>query len=291
LENTDHRPFKKKFDVSQQNTSHQNDSGESDEINKTIAHFNIDINFNIVRFFDKTQESESNTNNNNGGNSLEKTFKWSLSISNVQKKKNVNKYFILVAVSRIDVGKDMNGNVNEDMKGTKKNNDDCNIGKLDKKEYKHFQEQENCQLKISIQSVSTKKGIAIYNLELKEEKKNYSLNKNTSVTYYYSDSISGICRFVEEEIVDQSQSLKRFIILNYHGIYSYEISDSCDFFNFNDKFEYPSSIKRKLIDSNHCFDILLSCIFNKYFLVTQYKNCVQPLEGKRLKKTMISLFV
>ena len=70
---------------------------------------------------------------------------------------------------------------------------------------------------------------------------------------------------------------RRFIILNFRGIYSIEFSKYFGSFNLNEKFEYPKSIRRKLdnwyVDSGvDCMKRLLSCIYNKYFLITKYKN-------------------
>src|SRR5581483_591596 len=71
-----------------------------------------------------------------------------------------------------------------------------------------------------------KKGIAIYRLELKKmqnEKNEYYVP--STVTSYYSNNISGICRFIEDldedkYILNLNVKLKRFIILNIHGIYN-----------------------------------------------------------------------
>ena len=58
----------------------------------------------------------------------------------------------------------------------------------------------------------------------------YVLDKETPVFWHYSFEVSGICRFVEghedldeldspaENKVNKRMQLKRFIILNYHGI-------------------------------------------------------------------------
>jgi hypothetical protein len=157
------------------------------------------------------------------------------------------------------------------------------------------------------QTNEIKKGVAIYRLELtknhneenkekeKGEKKGYILN---AVTLYYSTKISGICRFIEvsdEDDEDKSYDTERFIILNFRGIYNFEFNDHFKYFNLNEKFEkfeYPQSVRHELDDwftrtddcddCDDCMEQLISCIYNKYFLVTQYKNDVQLLEGKKV---------
>src|SRR5438045_3714775 len=120
-------------------------------------------------------------------------------------------------------------------------------------------------------------------MEIKKENENYVLG---AVTRYYSNDISGICSFIEDkkdkededkddktsliskiwlrkkkeekdkddkEVNDKDDKeedddteLKRFIILNFRGIYNFEFDDDFDFFNLNEKFEYPQSIRREL---------------------------------------------
>ncbi|CAB4429799.1 unnamed protein product [Rhizophagus irregularis] len=108
----------------------------------------------------------------------------------------------------------------------------------------------------------------------KNEKKNYSLK---AVTCYYSYNISGICRFIEDSSEeredekgskgkekgkednvpkadeadvnksrDKDNKLKRFIVLNTHGIYNFKFSDNYDSFKMDEKFEYPESLKCRL---------------------------------------------
>ena len=51
---------------------------------------------------------------------------------------------------------------------------------------------------------------------------------NLKVTRYYSNKISGICRFVEASSDDDFEQ-RRFVILNFHGIYSFEFRDDFNF--------------------------------------------------------------
>ncbi|PKC06601.1 hypothetical protein RhiirA5_501267 [Rhizophagus irregularis] len=114
---------------------------------------------------------------------------------------------------------------------------------------------------------------------LKDEKENYTFVHNPETSHYHTRGIgigiSGICRFVEYS--DDSESsdpriyvtdnkcfvLKKFVILNFHdSLGSSEISD--------------------------CMDILLSCVYDKYFLVEQYKNNVQLLEVYGLAKMKLA---
>ncbi|GBC18552.2 hypothetical protein GLOIN_2v1769895 [Rhizophagus irregularis DAOM 181602=DAOM 197198] len=132
-------------------------------------------------------------------------------------------------------------------------------------------------------------------------KKKYDLS---GVTCYYSNNISGICRLIEVSNENDQPSndsqLKRFVILNFHGIYNFALkslnkvrpNDNFDSFKLNEKFEkfeYPPSTKRELKNwytskNTNCMERLLSCIYDKYFLVTQYKNDVQSLEVYNLEK-------
>ncbi|GBB90272.1 hypothetical protein RclHR1_17170003 [Rhizophagus clarus] len=102
-------------------------------------------------------------------NGNDNNYKWCFDISNMHKE-NDNKYNILVAVSCI--------NVDEDMKRNERN--DENFG-------------------------NTNKGVAIYRLELEregiEERESYDLG---TVTRYYCNEISGLCRFVEFSRKDES---------------------------------------------------------------------------------------
>jgi hypothetical protein len=136
---------------------------------------------------------------------------------------------------------------------------------------------------IKINETTPKKGIAIYCLELKKEEESHALNK---ITLYYSNSISGICNFIEVTSEDDIEQ-RRFILLNFRGIYNFEFDSYFEYFNLNEKFEYPQCIRRELDnwykDSDiDCMNRLLTCIYDKYFLVTRYKNDVQSLEGKKL---------
>ncbi|GES84536.1 hypothetical protein GLOIN_2v1769895 [Rhizophagus clarus] len=236
----------------------------SDDIDKTIAYFKIKDGFSIDKFYstdykpssfqDELQDKEDNGKNSN--------YKWCFDISNMHKENDnkCNKYFILVAISRI--------NVDEDMKRNERN--DENFDKT--------------------------KGVAIYRLELErkeiEERESYDLG---AVTRYYCNEISGLCRFVEFSRKDESSDdeqerftisnnteQERFAILNFSGIHSIDFDGNRDSFHFNEMFQYPTSIRRELDDcystKDDCIKRLISCIYNKYFLVTQYKNDVQSLE-------------
>ncbi|GBC18582.2 hypothetical protein GLOIN_2v1769896 [Rhizophagus irregularis DAOM 181602=DAOM 197198] len=294
LENTDHRTFNMK-------ESDNKKSEKSDVIDKTIAYFRINDNFTISKFYDKkykpppfNQESKLNTSDDDAKEDEKSdTFRWSFDVSNLHK--NDDEYYILVAVSRV--------NVNEDMKENKRDNTKFDF--LEKIEFTQelaeFKEKsgeppdppntpnkEKDDQRITIPDNTpkkAKKGIAIYRLKLKEEKKNFILN---DVTCYYSDSISGICSFIEVTNDDDVEQ-RRFIIFNFRGIYNFEFNSHFDYFNLNEKFKYPQSIRRELdnwyTDSGtDCMKRLLTCIYDKYFLVTQYKNDVQSLEVYNLAK-------
>ncbi|GBC00061.1 hypothetical protein RclHR1_37290002 [Rhizophagus clarus] len=201
----------------------------------------------------RLQVSDKNDYSSDDTNEKDETFKWSYDISNVHKV-NDSRYFIFVAISRIDA--------DEDVKGTKEKNDDKHYKKGRLRKYRKYlhkrdgnsecSETQNAKVDISSESESGKKGIAIYCIELakeiKEGKKNYVLS---AVTCHCSEGILGICKFIEVSVKDYSKcvhdsELKRFIILNFHGIYNFEFNSHFDFFDLNEKFEYPRSFRREL---------------------------------------------
>jgi hypothetical protein len=272
------------------------DGGKSDEIDgdkpdkdigETIAYFKINDELNIVDVdfkpppFDGDQE-EKNTE-----------VKWSIDISNLQK--NGNKYFILVAISRIDVDEDMKGkNVKDGKEFYKKRN------------FSKVKFNDGAAVNID----GTKKGTAIYRFRLVERRNNnnekdYVLNDPKKDTAYcYFDGISGICRFVEdydnlndeklnspENNTERKKQLKRFKILNFHGIYNFAFDRGFNYFNLNEKHNYPKSVRHEFdhwyTAGNDCMERLLSCIYDKYFFVKRNKGVMQSLEGKNI----IYLFV
>jgi hypothetical protein len=341
LENTDHRPFtssKKNvnFDNKDESDGPDKHDDDSNNIDQTIAYFKINNNFMIEKFYKEdykppeysvdSSDSETIAAENETSN-----FKWSFDISNMQEMNDSETFSILIAISYIDVDKDM--------RQTEKKEDynkklDYKREFLSRKRFKclsreldeNNDEFDDYTINMTQRSISenfnslnddttkhTKKGVAIYRIELEKEiredrKEIYFLS---AVTCHYTNKISGICRFIEvgvdskslndsaeqKKIVnnievsnkDNSKSLidyqlKRFIILNFHGIYNFEFNERFDFFNLNEKFKYPTSIRRELdnwfAEKDDCMKRLLSCIYDKYFLVTQYKNDVQSLEGK-----------
>ncbi|CAB5389622.1 unnamed protein product [Rhizophagus irregularis] len=294
LQNTDYRPFIN--DKKENPSNNKNKSDDSVKIDKTIAYFKINFDFIIETFYstDCSSNSDEKITKEKKSDSKEdkKNYKWSLDISNMHKKKD-NKYFILFAISRIKV--------DEDMKGTEKNNDDKN--KLDKTKYEPTNKCKSQGENITSSSNKSNKGIAIYRIELRKEgADNYIL---TAVTRFYSNKISGICRFIysrdddddekskSNDVNDEKSSdieLKRFIILNFRGIYSIKFDDNFDFLDFNEKFKYPQII-RFVLDNWYTFDEfsdctnrLLTCIYDKYFVITKYISGTQSLEVYDLAK-------
>ncbi|PKC70466.1 hypothetical protein RhiirA1_501318 [Rhizophagus irregularis] len=244
------------------------------------------------------EAASSDSNEKTANNKKKGEFRWSFDISN--RHKNDDKYIVLVAISRTKV--------DEDMKETKKEKDDKKSdyvrGYLHKIKFKPIDQPIDERIlkskdtaidMISQGSISDKppdesnKGTAIYRIELKED-------KEISAVTYYSSNISGICNFVEVLNKDNSKQqlydseLKRFMILNFHGIYNFEFNDHFDFFNLNEKFEYPQNIRHELDNwytfkrYNDCMRRFLSCICDKYFLIARYKNGAQSLEVYDLEK-------
>jgi hypothetical protein len=144
---------------------------------------------------------------------------------------------------------------------------------------------------------------SILSLNISQEENNNKADESyilSAVICHYSNEISGICKFIEvsndddsskddsSEYYSHNSELRRFIILNFRGIYNIEFDDEFDFFELNEKFEYPQNIRFVLdnwfifAEFSDCMRRLLSCIYDKYFLVTQHKNGVHLLEGNCL---------
>jgi hypothetical protein len=294
LENTDHRQykFKEKVDAttSEQNLNNQND----EEINKTIAYFEINENLDIVKFYDPQKIDPQKIIRETSvdvDDDTDNRYRWGLDISNVQNYQE-DKYFIFIAVSCIDVDKDMKGKVNADTKSDYNKNTikkryertlNGNYVRLNVLDYKPNEIKEETDCKPN----ETKRGTAVYRLKLiKDDNKEFAL-KICPVTYYYSDSVSGICKFIQnlDDINNNNYTLKRFIVLNFNGIYNFEYDFDYRSLDLNTRFDYPKSIENELEhwhkeNLEDCMDKILTCLYNQYFLVEQYKNNVQTLEGK-----------
>jgi hypothetical protein len=183
-----------------------------------------------------------------------------------------NNKIIFVAVSRI---------ADDDMRRPKKQND-C---KLIKKGYKK-KNNDYVKLNMSVAPVKIKdrKSTAIYCLMFTEVNGNYSINKRYPVPCYFVN-VSGICKFVQDIDNINQDILKRFLLLNFSGIYDFKYDNDWVSFSFNERFYYPKSVEIELghLHKNNvtdCMNKLLTCLYNQYFLVEQYKNNVQALEGK-----------
>lgn len=293
MKNTDYREFVfRNRDV----CNNKKESSDRDTIDKTIAYFEIKDDLTIDKFYntdndkscpieeiqDELQVSE------NSSLKKDETFKWSFDISNMyeENNENNNECFIFVAISRINVDKDKKvieeGN-NNNREKMDENSETCDTAgdEQPETENKDF-------LGDNSEKNNKTKGIVIFRLKFKKEDNSYVLSDLSDVTRYYNNEISGICRFVEvskEEKLDDTQQ-KRLVILDFRGIHSIHFNSNSDFFHLNKKFDYPQSIRRELDDwytendKNDYIKRLLSCIYNKYFLATQFENDVQSLEGK-----------
>jgi hypothetical protein len=219
----------------------------------------------------------------------------SLDISNIQIYQD--KYFIFVAVSCIEVGNDMEGEHHD-----YNENDDCDKCKQYEKgplKSNEFQlspdDTKDDKFKSSpeVDMQPLKKGTAIYRLKLnklvkQKNQREYEFDR-VGTSYYNYDGVSGICRFVDNEDKrsknndkQEKQSLKRFLILNYHGIYNFKFNFDKGF-TLEKRFKYPKNFRHELNNTGRymdCMDRLLSCLYNQYFLTEQYKNDVQVFEGK-----------
>ncbi|GBB91276.1 hypothetical protein RclHR1_18460001 [Rhizophagus clarus] len=256
--NTDLRPRK------------NDDHNEPYKFNETV--FEINNDFTTCKFFNESNNQEekidideygdNNSSNNNGNEEIKLSDRWSIDISNVCSENN-NKYFIYIALSNIN---------DEDMK-KKETTSTLSYKDIEK---------------------TKKSRTAIYRVELQTNVHN-GKNKND---FYRIYKISGICKFIEvpknDETVENASSennnrsfiLRRFLILNFDGIHSFHCKDN---FKLYKTFDYPQCIRREL-DTEvvpDCMNTLLSCIYDKYFLVEHYKDNLQLLEVYNLAKMKI----
>ncbi|RGB26309.1 hypothetical protein C1646_770587 [Rhizophagus diaphanus] len=253
---------------------------------ETIVQFKIDTsNFTVSQerqhtiIIDVDVDIDGNDEGKETTSTKDENFGWSIDISNVYTK---------------DI-KDA-----EDMKGTK-NSDrwSMTFDRHLKSKCKYFiyvavSRIVDKGLKSTPEKIKKRNGTTmIYRIELENENGNYKDTKNTII--YRISEISGICRFIHEsksEKIPSSESnkeyyiLRRFIILNFGGIYSFDCQDN---FKLYEKFDHPQCIKHELnaLDSptiSDCINLLLSHIYDKYFLVENYKDNVQLLEVYNLEK-------
>ncbi|CAI2171922.1 12733_t:CDS:10 [Funneliformis geosporum] len=283
LRNTDYRGShrKKEKDLSQQNAS--------ENIDERIALFKINNNLTVNKIYGKNEtpprfDNEnndyiSNTDELSGTINNNNRFRWSLDISNMDEK------FLFVAVSYIDI--------DEDMKCLEKRSK-CqmfNYKKIKMQEATYNEKSNSYTINIPHDTQEFRKGIAIYRLRLKISK-NGMEEKFILEKGYYWNNLSGICRFIENfdptsisnKIDTPHYILTRFITLNFDGIFNFVYNKSNKNFHLNERFNYPKIIKNELKNWHtkqnlpDCMDRLVSCIYDKYFLVEHYKNNAQFLE-------------
>ncbi len=102
-------------------------------------------------------------------------------------------------------------------------------------------------------------------------------SKNHNSDHLYKEQT----KFIEAS----DPELKRFIILNFNGIYNFKYNNENRIYGINERFEYPNNLRVELDHwhtgkSSDCMNRLLACLYDKYFLVEKYNNNVQVLEGK-----------
>ncbi|CAB4441127.1 unnamed protein product [Rhizophagus irregularis] len=192
LENTDHRQFRlsrDKVDVS--STSEQffynlNDdevtsksthsiNPNDEEINETIAYFQISEKLDIVKFYDQYPRYVHRETGIDVEDDTDDRYRW-------------------------DVSEDMKGKVNADTRSDYKKN-------TIKKRFERINETSNPDVRlefIGFKPNETKKGTAVYRLKLIKDENNDLTLKLCPVTYYYSDSVSGIF----EQYKDNVQTLE-----------------------------------------------------------------------------------
>lgn len=132
----------------------------------------------------------------------------------------------------------------------------------------------------------------IYCFKINKNDVYYSLDSDYTPTCCVCNYVSGIPKFINIEKIDNSENsddqdriLKRFILLNFNGIYNFEYNYEDRSFDLNERFDYPKSFEDELNNWHtnkltNCMNRLLSCLTNKNFLVEKYKDKVQVIEGK-----------
>ncbi|CAI2180204.1 9220_t:CDS:10 [Funneliformis geosporum] len=267
LKNTDHREFityKKKnedesseqdnshIEISHEDTSKEQKENKSSEINETISHFKIKDNFSIEVFHNIPPSFQSDARAKD---------RWSIDISNIVKCDDES--FIFIAASKIE---------NKYMNNTENSTRNENIRMIVKNH-----NGEDVFINIYPET-TTDFGTAIYCLKLNDGAEN-SYNKLEIIQYNYN-RLSGICRFVEdidkdpegkqefENYVESYYVLKKFILLNYNGIYSFKYNKDDKNFSDNnvERFKRPENVMNEFKDSQDCMDQLLSHIYKKYFV-------------------------
>lgn len=188
-------------------------------------------------------------------------------------------------------------NINETIRDTKneyKNNNVINkelIKKAKASSYIEYNVNNNVVINADgmDDSNSSRRKTIIYCFKLN---KNYSLDNDYIPTCCSCNYVSGIPKFINNEKIDHSEIsndqdriLKRFILLNFNGIYNFEYNHQDRSFDLNERFDYPKSFEDELNNWHtnkltDCMNRLLSCLTNKNFLVEKYKDKVQVIEGK-----------
>ncbi|CAI2175870.1 1089_t:CDS:2 [Funneliformis geosporum] len=236
-------------------TDHWN---ESYEINETIAHFKIKYDdLSIQEFYNYPPPSE-NLNEN-------AKVRWSIDISNGDEK------FLFIAASRIQ---------NQYMKKKEEN-----ISTMIAKNFVESNRESRITIFPAISTNITDINTAIYCLKLKVDDNKTSIEVDKSFTKYYHNRLSGICRFAKEKTkgetkeetkektkkdVKSDYNLKKFILLNYNGIYSFKYNEKHKNFNNAEKYNYPKEVNDELTNKKNqhdCTNLLLSHIYKKYFII------------------------
>ncbi|CAG8575470.1 696_t:CDS:10 [Funneliformis caledonium] len=245
LKNTDHREFDtetKNVESSEPNVS--NEINESSEINKPIVHFELHEDLSIYKFYTIDDDPTSKTPS-------DVYDRWSIDISNIE-----DENFIFIAASRID------------KKFMKKTGEYKTRDEKVKMIAKNYNDGDVCIDVHCFPNDQTDCETAIYCLKLEDEKIQELINYNR---------LSGICKFVPKESDNDIKDVdisKKFILLNYNGIYSFEYNKENKTFNFVERFNYPRIVMNEIEevsreDSQDCMNLLLSHINKKYFLIEE----------------------
>ncbi|GBC10383.1 hypothetical protein RclHR1_09590006 [Rhizophagus clarus] len=305
--NTDYRQFtNSKYSNKTFNNNHDNDI-----IDKVIADFAISNNLNTIKIYYDTNNEESQKSNQSGyDESNQNKYRWSFDISSLQTSHN-NENFIFAALSYIDLLNDMKGedriNIDETIRSTKneykKNNAKNNVllikepkESTDYIKYRindndhiidmDYRVNDNGHKSINVDmdyiNYSRRKTIIFCFKINKSNDVNYNLDMDYTPTCCICNHVSGIPKFINKD-KHHDRILKRFILLNFNGIYNFEYNNEDRSFNLNERFDYPKSFEDELNNwhtknLDDCMNRLLSCITNKYFLVEKYNDKVQVIE-------------
>ncbi|GBB88710.1 hypothetical protein RclHR1_15290001 [Rhizophagus clarus] len=272
--NTDYRQFtNSKYSNKTFNNNHYNDI-----IDKIIADFVISNNLNTIKIYDDPNNDESQKSNQIGSNeSNQNKYRWSFDISSLQTSHN-DENFIFVAISCIDLIKDMKGedriNIDETIRSTKneykknqKNHAENNLPLIkepkESTDYIKYRINNNDHIidmdhlindneSINVDKNYSRKTI-IYRFKInKLDDITYNLDMNYIPTYCIYNYISGIPKFINKDNEDSKDSNKGNKDKNYE--HHDRILERLVLLNFNGIYNFEYNHEDGKFNLNERFD-------------------------------------